>query len=245
MSNLFVGIPTYNAASSVVEVIQELEQDSRVQKIIVVDDASGDATSRSLAKSGFEKVHYLRNATNRGYGGSVKVIFDEFRKLSPNPSDLLLIVHADGQTPLEEIPRFLEAYEKGNVDVVLGSRMLSGFQAQFGNRPLSKIIGDYILTGLQNRFYGLSLSSYATGYRAFRRGALDELEYEFCDDRHNFDTESILEAKRARLRMVEIPIRTVKSRQISNNELLQYAFRSVKTFFKYGLYKSDFNRNTR
>lgn len=232
--DLFVGIPTYNAASSIVEIVQELETNPRVKRIIVVDDASQDATEDLLSQPQFQKVYYVKNRSNRGYGGSVKVIFDEFRKLSSRPNDLILIVHADGQTPFDAIPNFLETYEQGGADVILGSRMLAGFWAQRGNRPLYKILGDYLLTGLQNWLYGLALSSYATGYRAFRRGALDQLECETCDDRHNFDTESILEAKRANLRMEEIPVRTVRSRQISTNELVRYAWGSVKTFYKYG-----------
>jgi len=231
---LCIGIPAYNAASSIVQVIEEVKRNPRVDQIILVDDASSDTTPRILSEQIFQRVYHVRNEVNRGYGGAVKRIFSEFRRLNSNPQDLIIILHADGQTPPDEIPRFLEAYQKGHVDIVLGSRMLAGFRAQRGNRPLFKILGDFVLTRLQNWAYGLSMSSYASGYRAFRRGALDQLEYAACDNQHNFDTEIILEAKRANLRTLEIPVRTVKSKQISNNELVGYAVRSVKTFFKYG-----------
>lgn len=229
-----VGIPAYNSASTLGDVIREIQKNSQVRQVIVVDDASRDATPHLLSREEFRSVHRLRNPSTLGYGGSVKVILDEFRKMSTHPDDVIVIVHADAQTPVDEIPRFLKAYEQGEVDMVLGSRMLAGFRAQRGNRPLFKIIGDYVLTGIQNWLYGLSMSTYAIGYRALRRGALDRLPYQACDNRHNFDTEIILEAARAKLRMVEIPVRTVKSKLISSNELVGYTLRSVKTFFKYG-----------
>lgn len=232
--SLYIGIPAYNAASSLAQVIEEVEKNHDVKKIIVVDDASSDATPALLKEREFPKVYHVRNESNRGYGGTVKRIFSEFRKLSSDPNDLIIILHSDGQTPPNEIPLFIKAYADQQADIILGSRMLAGFRAQWRNRPLFKIAGDFVLTGLQNWAYGLSVSSYASGYRAFRRGALDQLQYEACENKHNFDTEVILEAKSANLRMIEIPVKTVKSKQISNNELVGYAARSVKTFFKYG-----------
>lgn len=231
--DIFVGIPSYNAASSVGQVIEDVEQNSKVRTIILIDDASKDATPNLLATKRSERLYHKRNETNRGYGGTVKRIFSEFKQLSTNPDDLLIILHADGQTPPDEIPHFIETYERNRPDIVLGSRMLAGFKSQWRNRPLLKIVGDLLLTRLQNLVYGLSLSSYATGYRAFRRAALDVLNYEVCDDQHNFDTEIILEAKKAGLKMVEIPVRTIKSKQISNNQLLRYALRSLSTLVTY------------
>lgn len=235
---LFVGIPAYNAASSVVDIIKDLERNPQVQTVIVVDDASQDDTEHLLSPSRFQKLHYVRNPVNRGYGGSVKVIFNEFRSLGSDSNDLLIFVHADGQMPVDEIPLFTQAYERGEVDLVMGSRMLAGLRAQLGARSLFKIVADYLLTKIQNLLYGISVSTYAIGYRAIRRGALDRLDVEACDSHFNFDTEIILEAKRAGLRMLEIPVRTVKSRQVSNNRLWRYAMGSVRTFFKYGPYLS-------
>ncbi len=237
--NIFIGIPAYNSASSFPQVIDEIRRNPEIRQIILVDDASTDSTRQVMSENKFESIHRFRNEMNRGYGGTVKRIFTEFRALSSNPDDLIIILHSDGQTPPDEIPLFADAYEKTHADMILGSRMLAGFRAQSGNRPLFKIIGDYILTGIQNLAYGLSVSSYASGYRAFRRGALDVLGYGACDNLHNFDTEIILEAKRAGLKISEIPVRTVKSKQISNNALFGYAMRSVKTFFKYKFAKAQ------
>ena len=233
---LFVGIPSYNAASSVAGILKDLDGNPRVRTVILVDDASQDDTQRILSQPKFRKLHYVRNPSNLGYGASVKVLFSEFQKISSNPNDLLIIVHADGQMPVDEIPLFTQAYEKGGVDLVMGSRMLAGLRAQLGNRSLFRILSDYLLTKTQNFLYGLSVSTYAIGYRAFRREALERLNVEACDKGFNFDTEIILEAKRAGLRTLEIPVRTVKSAQASNNQLSRYAWGSVKTFFKYGPY---------
>ena len=83
-----------------------------------------------------------------------------------------------------------EVVEREEADVVLGSRLLVGNPVRQG-MPWWKYFGNRFLTGLENLVFGLKLSEYHTGYRAYRREALESVNVEMNSDNFLFDQEII------------------------------------------------------
>src|SRR5712691_4682497 len=101
---------------------------------------------------------------------------------------------------------YAEALRAG-ADVVLGSRLKSGSALAQG-MPWWKYVANRFLTGVENRVFGLSLSEYHTGYRAFRREVLETVNFTANSDGFVFDQEIIAQVVAAGFRIAEIGVPT-------------------------------------
>lgn len=216
---LYVGIPMYNAEKTIQSVIEGCKKQN-VHQIIVLDDKSTDNSYNIIKKINGIKI--IQHNQNRGYGGAQKTLYDEFIKICDAPDDVIILVHSDGQTYPEEIPRFAKAFSDPNVDVVLGSRALGNMRA--GKMPYYKIWGDRCLTAIQNWCYGGKLSTYSSGYRAFRCRALRRVNYAKYDNRHIFDSDMLKGCIMANLNMAEVPVSTYYGGEESHYALLEHVF---------------------
>ena len=88
---------------------------------------------------------------------------------------------------------------------MLGSRLLVGNPVRQG-MPRWKYFGNRFLTGLENLVFGLKLSEYHTGYRAYRREALESVNVEMNSDNFLFDQEIIAQFIESGLRISEVPV---------------------------------------
>src|SRR5262249_58508753 len=80
--------------------------------------------------------------------------------------------------------------------------------ARRGGMPLYKLVGNRILTALQNRLLGARLSEYHSGYRLYGTAALKRIPFTLAADGFHLDTENILQPPIARPRILELPIPT-------------------------------------
>ena len=64
--------------------------------------------------------------------------------------------------------------------------------------PLYKLLGNKILTGIQNRLLHTSLSEFHSGYRLYSVAALAGIPFERNTNDFHFDTEIIIQLLRGR-----------------------------------------------
>mgnify|MGYP002839203511 CR=1 FL=1 len=116
MSKILIGIPVYNEAKYVQEVLDEV----RIQghDILVVDDGSTDETPMLLAR---QPVEVARHAVNRGYGRSMQ---DMLRWAACGGYDWLITMDCDKQHEPASIPQFIECIACNDADVISGSRYI-------------------------------------------------------------------------------------------------------------------------
>jgi glycosyltransferase involved in cell wall biosynthesis len=202
-------IPAYNAATKLIGTLDGIPAQvlAQVESILLVDNASTDGTAqvaREWANArGENKLSVIRNARNLGYGGSQKLAY---RHLAAAGFDAVVMLHADGQYAPALIPCLLEPLERGEADMVFGSRLAG--EPLKGNMPLHRYLGNKFLTGLANLVLGWRLSEFHSGFRAYRCDALARLPLERCADYYQFDVEVLIQLKVAGLRVVERPIPT-------------------------------------
>jgi glycosyltransferase involved in cell wall biosynthesis len=86
--------------------------------IVVVDDGSNDATSDVAAEF---PVWRLRHVVNLGQGAALQT---GIRFALAHGAEILVTFDADGQHDSDDVARLIAPIERGEVDVVLGSRFL-------------------------------------------------------------------------------------------------------------------------
>src|SRR5690606_19287884 len=100
------------------------------------------------------------------------------------------------------LPEMIAPIQKAEADVVLGSRLMGESPIKQG-MPWWKYAGNRFLTKLQNMAYGLDLSEYHTGYRAYSRRALETVSFEMNSDQFIFDQEIITQFVQQQLRIAD------------------------------------------
>jgi glycosyltransferase involved in cell wall biosynthesis len=90
-----------------------------VDKVVVVDDGSTDATAE-IAEALCTTV--IKHPKNRGYGAALQSIFRTAREMNV---DTMVIIGSDGQHDPAEIPKLLKPLNNG-ADLVIGSRFING-----------------------------------------------------------------------------------------------------------------------
>jgi glycosyltransferase involved in cell wall biosynthesis len=117
------------------------------------------------------------------------------------------MVHPDYQYDPTLVPQIIEPIVRGEADVVLGSRLKTGSALAQG-MPWWKYAANRFLTRLENRAFGLDLSEFHTGYRAFRREVLETVNFALNSDGFVFDQEIVAQIVAAGFRLAEIPVPT-------------------------------------
>lgn len=192
-------MPAYNAARTLVRTYRDIPKDV-VDEVILVDDVSGDDTVAVAELLGLKVVAHQQN---RGYGGNQKTCYDA---ALADGADVVVMLHPDYQYDATRIPDLIAPIVAGQTDVMLGSRFLGDPRA--GGMPRWKYIANRFLTGVQNRVYGLSLSEYHTGFRAYSRALLESIDYHANSDDFVFDQQLVGQVVAAGFRIGEIGVPT-------------------------------------
>lgn len=180
-----VVMPAYNAAATVRQTYEEVMAQGVVDEVVLVDDASKDDTV-AIAKT-LPKTTVLAHPKNRGYGGNQKSCYKLALELG---ADIVIMVHPDYQYTPRLIPAMASLIGNGLYPCVLGSRILGGHAVQ-GGMPIWKYFSNRALTLAENLLLGAKLSEYHTGYRAFSRELLEDLDLSPNSDDFVFDNQMI------------------------------------------------------
>jgi glycosyltransferase involved in cell wall biosynthesis len=196
-----VVMPAYNAAKTLERTYADIPADV-VDHVILVDDLSRDATVEVARRLGLEVITHRQN---RGYGGNQKTCYDRARA---DGAEVVVMLHPDYQYDATRIPALIAPILRGEADLMLGSRFLGDPLA--GGMPRWKYVSNRALTMLENVAFGLRLSEYHTGLRAYSGRLLDAIPYELNSDDFVFDQELIAQVVAAggfRIDEVAVPTR--------------------------------------
>jgi len=197
---LMVVMPAFRAAKTVEATWRGLPHDI-VDKVLLVDDASHDETAQIARGLGID---VLLHQTNQGYGANQKTCYEAALK---DGADIVVMVHPDYQYEPRLVTAMAAMIESEVYDIVLGSRITGG-GALRGGMPLWKYIANRILTAFQNLLLGAKLSEYHSGYRAYTREVLQQLNWRENSNDFVFDNQFLVQGIIAGFRMGEISVPT-------------------------------------
>ena len=235
-----VVMPAYNAGRTLRLTYEELPKDT-VNLVILVDDGSTDATLEVARQLGLEIFVHNRNY---GYGANQKTCYAEALRAG---ADVVVMVHPDYQYDPRLVPQIIEPIVRGEADVVLGSRLKSGSALAQG-MPWWKYVSNRLLTAVENRVFGLTLSEFHTGYRAFRREVLESVNFALNSDGFVFDQQIIAQVVAGGFRIAEIAVPTRYFPEASSASFfasLVYGLRILAVLFWFVLNKRGLRRSRR
>lgn len=185
-------IAAHDEAPAIEDVVTACRSAVPHADIVVVDDGSSDDTGDRAARAGARVVTQPRNL---GKGAALR------RGAAASCGDVIVLLDGDGQDDPAEIPRLLEAIDRG-ADLVVGSRFLGTFHPG-AIRPIDRL-GNRLLTAAFNLMYGTALTDTQAGFRAIRRGLWAALP--LVARRYDVETDVLAGAIRRGARVCEVPV---------------------------------------
>ena len=231
-------MPAYNAAKTLERTYADIPHDL-VDHVILVDDVSRDETVDIARQLGLEVIVHQQN---RGYGGNQKTCYDRALEWG---ADVVVMLHPDYQYDATRIPDLVAPIVAGTADLVLGSRFLGDPLA--GGMPRWKYVSNRFLTGVENAAFGLHLSEYHTGLRAYSRRLLQTIPYTLNSDDFVFDQDLIAQVVAAGgLKVAEIAVPTRYFEEASSvgfRRSVVYGLSTLRVVARYLLHRTGLRRS--
>lgn len=189
-------LPSLNEEKSIgtcIRKIKKVFKEHGINGEIIVSDNSTDKTP-DIARSLGAKVV---TPDKKGYGYAYLYAFKYAS------GKYIVIGDADNTYDFLEIPKLLEPLQKGEADIVIGSRFKG--EIKKGAMPwLHRYIGNPLLTYFLNMLFKAGVSDAHSGFRAFTKNALKKMKLRCYG--MEFASEMIIEAVRRGLKIKEVPI---------------------------------------
>jgi glycosyltransferase involved in cell wall biosynthesis len=190
-----VGIPCYNEEVAIGSLVLRASQ--YADEVVVIDDGSTDKTMEVARLAG---AHVLVHDANLGKGAALR---DLFQYAMHSDVDFVVLIDGDGQHNPDDIPKLIKPLLLDEADVVNGSRYLTGAA---GETPRYRRFGQVVLDRVTH--WGLSedldVTDTQSGFRAFSMKSVPF--FKFSSDELAIDSEMLMDAAKARLRIKEVGI---------------------------------------
>jgi hypothetical protein len=156
-----------------------------------------------------------------------------------------VMLHPDYQYDATRIPALVDPIVAGRKDLMLGSRFLGDPLA--GGMPRWKYLSNRFLTGVENRAFGLHLSEYHTGLRAYSRRLLETIPYRLNSDDFVFDQDLIAQVVAAGgLAIGEIAVPTryfEEASSVNFKRSVVYGLSTLRVVSRYLLHRTGLRRS--
>jgi dolichol-phosphate mannosyltransferase len=165
---LSVVVPVYNEVDTLAklhaELVEVTERKQLAWELIFVDDGSSDGSWAEIERLAREdvRVRGIRLRRNFGKAAALSSGFEAAR------GDVVFTLDADLQDDPKEIPNFLEAMAKQELDVVSGWKKTR-------HDPWHKVIPSRIFNAMIGQLTGVRLHDHNCGFKCYRRDVLSEV----------------------------------------------------------------------
>lgn len=189
---VYVVIPAYNEATAVYDVVRGVRDE--FPNVVVVDDGSPDATSAEARRAG---ANVLRHIINRGQGAALQTGIDYCVRQG---AEVVVTFDADGQHRTEDVTRLIEALDRNDADIAVGSRFLE----LRSNVPMFRRLLLRVAARFMRFTSGVSLTDAHNGLRAMRRSSAERIHLTIDGMAHA--SEIVDQIYRLKLKVAEVPV---------------------------------------
>jgi len=202
---LAVVVPAYNEEKLIGKTIDSIPD--FVDKIIVVNDASTDNTSRIvkdiMEKNG--KVQYIEHKINEGVGSAIA---DGYKKAREMNMDITVVMAGDAQMDPRDLTGIIDPIAKDGADYTKGNRLFYGdswkmipHYRYLGNSFLS------LMTKIASGYWHIADSQ--SGYTAISLLALKRLDLEGIYKRYGMPNDLLIKLNQYDFKVRDVHVRPV------------------------------------
>ncbi len=208
---LSIVIPAYNEARRLPVTLDRIEAylcaRSLDAEVIVVDDGSGDETAQVVRAHAarWPPLRLISAGRNGGKGHAVQL------GMAAATGALRLFTDADMSVPIEDLDKLLMSLKDG-VAVAIASRGLRASDVQV-HQPWYRETMGKVFNALVRLFVLRGIRDTQCGFKLFRADAAARVFPPLQTQGFGFDVEVLYRARRAGLRIAEVPTRWVNSPQ--------------------------------
>lgn len=200
--DLSIVIPAYNEADRLPATLRRIDEylrsDTRSLEILIVDDGSTDETV-AVAEKAPIPTRVIRQSKNMGKGAAVRT------GMAAAHGEWRYLCDADLSTPIEDLGKLWS--RRHEADIILGSRRMPGSQVVKHQAKWKEALGQLgnvliqllAAPGIHDTRCGFKLYSRRT-QQLFQKQRINGFSY---------DDEIIFLARRAGLKIIEVPVRWV------------------------------------
>ena len=176
-----------------------------VDRILVVDDGSGDGTAEAARAAGDARVEVLRHERNLGVGAATVT---GYRRALEEGHDVVVVVNGDNQMDPVDLPTLVQAVAHGDVDYAKANRLFTG-QA-WDVIPRTRYLGNAILSMLTKIASGYwHVADSQSGYTAISAEMLARLDLERVYTRYGFPNDMLVHLNVWNARVRDFPSRPI------------------------------------
>jgi glycosyltransferase involved in cell wall biosynthesis len=207
-SKVAVVVPAYNEARLIERTLASIPR--YVEQIVVVDDGSRDATASLAERCGDARVRVVRHEVNRGVGAA---IVTGYRAAFERGVDVCVVMAGDAQMDPRDLSALLAPVLSGKADYAKGDRL--SFPRAHRHMPLSRWLGNALLSRLTRLATGLVVRDSQCGYTALSKRAADKLPLDRLWPRYGYPNDLLGMLAERGLQVRDVVVRPVYADEAS------------------------------
>jgi glycosyltransferase involved in cell wall biosynthesis len=178
---------------------------SLVDRIIVVDDGSADATAEAAAGAGDDRVEVLRHERNRGVGAATVT---GYKRSLEEAYDVVVVMNGDNQMDPADLPTLVRPVVRGELDYAKANRLFTGQAWQL--IPRTRYLGNAVLSMLTKIASGYwHVADSQSGYTVITREMLAQLDLDEVYTDYGFPNDMLVHLNVWNARVRDFPSRPV------------------------------------
>ncbi|MFK7989230.1 MAG: glycosyltransferase family 2 protein [Sandaracinaceae bacterium] len=227
-----VVVPAHDEAALIDSTLESIP--AFVDAVVVVDDASTDATAARVAARVDPRVTLLRHEVNRGVGAA---LVTGYLHAFADGADVAAVMAGDGQMDPADLRHVLQPIVRGDADYVKGDRLSHPEVRR--RMPPARYVGNRALSRLTRLSTGLDISDSQCGYTALSRDAAEALPVRALWTGYGYPNDLLSRAATVGLRVKDVTVRPLYGSERSGIRI-----RHLFTVFPYVLARSLARRVT-
>lgn len=166
MNKVLIIIPAYNEAENIEKVVDNIVENYPQYDYVIVNDGSTDATRKICKARGY---NLLDLPVNLGLGGAIK---SGIKYANYYQYEYAVQIDGDGQHDPRYIADMLNALEKNDIDIVIGSRFVTQ------KKPLNmRMLGSNLISWAIFITTGRMIQDVTSGMRLFNKRMIKRFGY--------------------------------------------------------------------
>ena len=201
--SIAVVVPAYNEEALIGDTLAGIP--SFVDRIIVVDDASKDATAEKARGYADPQIEVIVHEKNQGVGAA---IVTGYKRALAEGIDVTAVMAGDNQMDPDELEKIAAPVLAGEVDYAKANRLISGRAWEL--IPRSRYIGNAVLSLLTKIASGYwHVADSQAGYTAISLDTLERLDLDRVYTRYGFPNDLLVHLNVINARVRDIPSRPI------------------------------------